>query len=121
MRKTGGSTRGTRDTCTIQPDREGGHHLEARQGDLHKQVLSAQNRMFDAERHTLETEAEVRRWETEIENMRQRMMEDGLVLDADGSVRPERASPPPVEVPYWLAAEGDRVRRRPAPRLESAD
>jgi chromosome segregation protein len=92
---------------TIQPDREGGHHLEARQGDLHKQVLSAQNRMFDAERRTLETEAEVRRWETEIENMRQRMMEDGLVLDADGSVRPEKAPPPPVEVPYWLAAEGD--------------
>ncbi len=91
----------------IQPDREGSHHLEARQGDLHKQVVSAQNRMFDAERRTLETEADVRRWETEIANIRQRITEDGLVLDPDGSVQPENPPPAPVEVPYWLAAESD--------------
>ena len=93
--------------AVIQPDKEGTHHLEARQADLHKQVTSAQRRMFDAERLTLETESEVRRWQTEIENMTHRMVEDGMVLNNDGTVRPEKEETPTVDVPFWLAAEGE--------------
>jgi len=94
---------------TIQPDHEGTHHLEARQADLNKQVTSAQRRMFEAERLTLETESEVRRWETEIENMTHRMAEDGMIMEPDGTVRPDRAEAESsaVDLPYWLAAEGE--------------
>jgi chromosome segregation protein len=90
-----------------QPGQEGSHHLEARQADLHKQVVSAQNRMFEAERRTLETEADVRKWQTEIENMRQRMSEDGLVMAADGAVSPEKGGALDVEAPYWMTAESE--------------
>jgi chromosome segregation protein len=99
--------------AVIQPDQEGTHHLEARQADLHKQVTSAQRRMFDAERLTLETESEVRRWQTEIENMTHRMVEDGMVLNSDGTVRPEKEETPSVDVPFWLAAEGEGGGLRP--------
>jgi chromosome segregation protein len=97
----------------VQPDREGARHLEARQADLHKQVLSAQNRSFEAERRTLETEADVRNWETEIEHMRQRMTEDGLLMAADGSVRPEKGGALDVEVPTWLTEEEGHGGLRP--------
>jgi chromosome segregation protein len=97
----------------VQPDREGAHHLEARQTDLHKQVLSAQNRMFEAERRTLETEADVRKWETDIDNMRQRMAEDGMVMAADGSVSPEKGGALDIEVPQWLLSEEDGGGLRP--------
>ena len=93
----------------VQPDGEGAHHLEARQADLHKQVVAGQNRMFEAERRTLETEADVRKWDTEIENMRQRMTEDGLVMSADGSVRPEKGGALDVEVPTWMHGGGGRA------------
>jgi chromosome segregation protein len=92
--------------AVIQPDQEGTHHLEARQTDLNKQVTSAQRRMFDAERLTLETESEVRRWETEIENMTHRMAEDGMVMETDGTVRPERQEVAVTDVPFWMA-EGE--------------
>jgi chromosome segregation protein len=91
----------------MTPDGEGARHLEARQADLHKQVVAGQNRTFAAERRTLETEAEVRKWDTEIENMRQRMTEDGLVMNADGSVRPEKGGALDVEVPTWMLSEDD--------------
>jgi len=87
----------------VQPGAEGAHHLEARQRDLHSQVLSCQNRMFEGERRLLETEAQVRRWETEIENLRNRIAEDGLALTPAGDIQGEAAPP---AVPYWLAAEG---------------
>lgn len=93
--------------AVIQPDQEGTHHLEARQADLNRQVTSAQRRMFDAERLTLETESEVRRWETEIENMAHRMAEDGMVMESDGTVRPERQEALATDVPFWLAMEGE--------------
>jgi chromosome segregation protein len=91
----------------VQPGQEGSHHLEARQADLHKQVVSGQNRMFEAERRTLETEAEVRKWQTEIDNLRQRMSEDGLVMATDGSVSPEKGGALDVEVPHWMTADGE--------------
>ncbi|TMC00087.1 MAG: chromosome segregation protein SMC [Chloroflexi bacterium] len=85
------------------PAGQGTHHLEARQRDLHNQVLSAQSRMFDAERHVLESEAEVRRWETEVENLRLRMTEDGMTLSAKGEVlSPEAVQ---IAIPFWLSAE----------------
>ena len=92
----------------ISPDHEGVNHLEARQADLNKQVLSGQNRMFESERRTLETEAEVRRWETEIQNLTVRMEEDGMVLQSDGTVLPEKPALRilETEVPTWLV-EGD--------------
>ncbi|MGH2669102.1 MAG: hypothetical protein ACRDH5_08320, partial [bacterium] len=71
---------------SMLPGEEGAHHLEARQRDLHSQVLSSQNRLFDSERRTLEAEAEVRRWQTEAENLRQKIEEDGLTLTNDGDV-----------------------------------
>jgi chromosome segregation protein len=88
----------------VSPGQEGTHHLEARQADLNRQVRSAQNRMFEAERRTLESEAEVRKWQTEVDNLRQRMAEDGLVLEADGSVKPEQSNGnhPEIEVPQWM-------------------
>jgi chromosome segregation protein len=89
---------------SIRPAGEGAHHLETRQRDLHSQVLSSQNRLFDAERTSLEVEAEVRRWQTEVGTLRSRIEEDGLELTADGDILP------PVKVaaqiPSWLAAEG---------------
>ena len=88
------------------PSQEGTHHLEARERDLHSQVLSSQSRLFDAERRTLEAEAEVRQWETETEVLRTRIAEDGLVLTKDGDVRPDKAIAD-VQLPSWLAeAEG---------------
>ncbi len=88
----------------LQPGQEGAHHLEARQRDLHSQVLSGQTRLFEAERNVLEAEADVRRWETEIETMRLRMVEDGLTMTPDGDVM---ADTRPAQIPFWLTAEGD--------------
>ena len=88
------------------PSQEGTNHLEARRRDLHSQVLSGQSRLFDAERRTLETEADVRKWETEIETLRSRIAEDGMVLTKTGDVVPEKKAPK-FEVPDWMTAEGD--------------
>ena len=88
------------------PGQEGTHHLEARERDLHGQVLSGQSRLFDAERRTLETEAEVRKWEAEADLLRGRIAEDGLVLTKDGGVELDKATAV-VELPDWLTeAEG---------------
>ena len=87
---------------SVQPGEEGAHHLEARQRDLHSQVLSSQNRLFESERHALEAEAEVRRWETEVETLRSRIEEDGLTLTADGNILYSEME---AAVPSWLAAE----------------
>ena len=95
------------------PSPEGAHHLEARQRDLHSQVLSSQTRMFEAERRVLEAEAEVRRWELEIEALRARMSEDGMTLSPSGEVlTPEAVQ---IAIPFWLTAEqgGDQDRPRP--------
>ena len=89
---------------SLHPGQEGTHHLEARQRDLHSQVLSGQTRLFEAERTVLETGAEVRRWETEIETLRMRMIEDGLTMTPEGDVMPDTR---PAQIPFWLAAEGD--------------
>lgn len=102
----------------ISPGSEGVHHLEARQADLNKQVVSAQKQMFESERRTLETEAEVRKWETEIDNLRLRMAEDGMVLQPDGSVVPEKpalqaAATGEVDVPAWLLADDASGGLRP--------
>jgi chromosome segregation protein len=81
---------------------EGVNHLEARQRDLHSQVLSSQSRMFQAERHVLEAEAEVRRWQMEIENLVAHMAEDGMAVSAEGDVvAPEAVQ---TRIPFWLAA-----------------
>src|SRR3972149_7949360 len=59
--------------------------------------------MFQAERHALEAEATVRRWETEVETLRQRIQEDGLSVTREGDVfSPEIAVP---RVPQWLSAD----------------
>jgi chromosome segregation protein len=88
------------------PSQEGTKHLEARQKDLHSQVMSDQSRMFDAERKTIETEAEVRKWKTEIDTMHSRIAEDGLAVTPEGSVvvaeKPEQ-----VELPGWMATESE--------------
>ncbi|HET8943948.1 MAG TPA: AAA family ATPase, partial [Dehalococcoidia bacterium] len=89
---------------TVLPGREGAHHLEARQRDLHSQVLSSQSRMFEAERHVLEAENEVRRWEMEVENLVTRMAEDGMVVSPDGDVMAPDAVQ--TRIPFWLTAEG---------------
>ena len=89
---------------TVLPGREGAHHLEARQRDLHSQVLSSQSRMFEAERHVLEAEADVRRWSMEVENLVTRMAEDGMAVSPDGDVlAPEAVQ---TRIPFWLTAEG---------------
>ncbi len=88
---------------SVQPGEEGAHHLEARQRDLHSQVLSSQNRLFESERQSLAAEAEVRRWEAEVETLRGRIAEDGLTLTADGNVLPVPVEQPAV--PSWLATE----------------
>lgn len=87
---------------SAQPGEEGAHHLEARQRDLHSQVLSCQNRLFESERRALESEAEVRRWETEVETLRSRIEEDGLSLSQDGSILSASVE---AAVPSWLQAE----------------
>ncbi|MCH8815117.1 MAG: chromosome segregation protein SMC [Chloroflexi bacterium] len=86
-----------------QPADGGTNHLEARERDLHSQVLSEQKRLFDAERQVLETEAELRRWRTEVETIGRRMAEDGLSLSAEGEVR--EADTAKVEAPDWLVAD----------------
>jgi chromosome segregation protein len=86
----------------VIPGQDGTHHLEARQRDLHTQVLSGQSALFEAERRMLETEAEVRRWETEVETLQQRITEDGLQLTKTGEIVPDRAVAA-VEMPAWLA------------------
>jgi chromosome segregation protein len=86
-----------------QPGEEGSHHLEARQRDLNSQVLSSQNRLFESERHSLAAEAEVRRWEAEVETLRGRIEEDGLTLTPDGNVMALPVEQPAV--PSWLMAE----------------
>ena len=88
----------------VLPNREGAHHLEARQRDLHSQVISSQSRMFEAERHVLEVEADVRRWKMEVENLVSRMAEDGMAVSPEGDV----LSPDAVQtrIPFWLSTEG---------------
>jgi chromosome segregation protein len=86
------------------PSREGVVHLEVRQRDLHNQVLAAQGSMFEAERRVLEAEAEVRRWEMEIENLVTKMSEDGMAISADGSVTAPEAVQ--TRIPFWLTADG---------------
>ncbi|HEY5641182.1 MAG TPA: chromosome segregation protein SMC [Dehalococcoidia bacterium] len=99
------------------PGQEGTHHLEARERDLHSQVLSGQSRLFEAERRTLETEAEVRKWETETETLKERIAEDGLVLSKDGEVRPDNAATD-VQLPAWLTeAEGEEEGKGQRPPL----
>jgi len=88
---------------SAQPSQEGTHHLEARQRDLNSQVLSSQNRLFESERHSLETEAEVRRWEAEVETLRGRIEEDGLILTPDGNILAQVIEQPAV--PSWLIAD----------------
>jgi chromosome segregation protein len=84
------------------PSREAMGHLEGRQSDLHTQVLTLQSRMFDAERHVLEAEAEVRRWELEVENLVSHMADDGMAVSAEGDVvAPEAVQ---TRIPFWLAA-----------------
>jgi chromosome segregation protein len=94
------------------PSQEGTKHLEARQKDLHSQVMSDQSRMFEAERKTLETEAAVNKWQTEIDTMKGRIAEDGLAITPDGSVvvaeKPEQ-----VELPGWMALEREEFGERP--------
>jgi chromosome segregation protein len=86
------------------PDEGENVQLELRERELHKQLLEAQGRMFKAERRSLETEADVRRWETQIDTLRQRIDEDGLRITREGDVvSPEIAVP---RVPHWLAADG---------------
>jgi chromosome segregation protein len=89
---------------TVLPGREGAHHLEVRQRDLHSQVISSQSRMFEAERHVLEAENEVRRWEMEVENLVTRMAEDGMAVSPEGDVMAPEAVQ--TRIPFWLAAEG---------------
>ena len=89
---------------TAAPDQGETVQLELRERELHQQLLEAQGKMFQAERRVLETEAVVRRWETEIDTLRQRIEEDGLsITSEDDIVSPEIAVP---RVPHWLAAEG---------------
>jgi chromosome segregation protein len=89
------------------PGEEGSHHLEARQQDLHKQVMAGQDRLLEAERRTLETEAHVRRWETDVETLRQRMAEDNLEMAPDGTVRRSSVSASETDVEQWLITETD--------------
>ncbi len=88
---------------TSAPDEGETVQLELRERELHKQLLAAQGRMFQAERRLLETEADVRRWETEVDALRQRIRDEGLSITGDGDiVSPEIAVP---TVPHWLAAD----------------
>src|SRR3970282_1989975 len=85
------------------PDQGETVQLELRERELHQQLLAAQGRMFQSERHALEAEATVRRWETEIEALRQRIQKDGLSISREGDVlSPEIAVP---RVPQWLSAD----------------
>ena len=89
---------------TSAPDQGETVQLELRERELHQQLLAAQGRMFQAERRLLETEAEVRRWETEVDALRQRIRDEGLSITREGDVvSPEIAVP---LVPHWLAASG---------------
>lgn len=90
--------------ATGEPHQETMRHLEARQRELHSQVLSSQSRLFEAERRVLESEAAVRRWQTEVETLHQHIEEDGLKITPEGDIlTPEVIAP---RIPYWLAAEG---------------
>ena len=97
----------------IGPSQEMAHHLEARQRDLYSQVLSSQSRLFEAERRVLEAEADVRRWQSEVDTLCLRIEEDGLTLTTEGDIlSPESIAP---RVPSWLAVEGhfDGAQGRP--------
>jgi chromosome segregation protein len=86
-----------------EPGGQSPHHLEARQKDLHSLVLSSQSRLFEAERHVLEADGEVRRWQSDLDTLRERITDDGLTLTPDGDVLPpDKAGP---DIPMWLAAE----------------
>jgi chromosome segregation protein len=87
------------------PDQGETVQLEARERELHRELLAAQSRMFQAERHALETEAEVRCWETEIDTLRHRIQEDGLRITADGDIAAPAERQSEASVPLWLAAE----------------
>jgi chromosome segregation protein len=87
---------------TSAPDQGETVQLELRERELHQQLLAAQGRMFQAERRLLEAESEVRRWETEVDALRERIRDEGLSISRDGDiVAPEIAVP---RVPHWLAA-----------------
>ena len=101
---------------TVHPGEEGSHHLEARQRDLHSQVMSSQNRLFESERQALEAEAEVRRWRTEVDTLRVRIEEDGLTLSPDGNIVMVEAEE--VAVPFWLAAGQEGTEEGEGPPWE---
>jgi chromosome segregation protein len=88
----------------IQPAQATGTpHLEARERDLHSQVMSAERWLFDSERAALEAEADLRKWQTEVETIDRRMQEDGLTVTPEGDVRTsERAA---ADAPLWMASE----------------
>lgn len=79
------------------------HHLEARERDLHSQVMSAERRLFDAERAVLEAEAELRKWRTEVETIGRRMEEDGLTITPEGDVRAVQSAG--ANAPMWMVAD----------------
>lgn len=79
------------------------HHLEARERDLHSQVMAAERRLFDAERAVLEAEAEQRKWRTEVETIARRMEEDGLSITAEGDVRISETAR--VDTPMWMVGD----------------
>lgn len=78
-------------------------HLEARERDLHSQVMSAERRMFDAERAALEAEADLRKWKTTVETIDRRMEEDGLAMTPDGDVKVRARVA--TDAPLWMVAE----------------
>ncbi|MFQ6019632.1 MAG: hypothetical protein ACE5KW_02635, partial [Dehalococcoidia bacterium] len=97
-----------------QPDREAIAQLESRQRELQAQLLANQGRHLQAERRFLEAEAEVRRWETELATLRQRLEDDGLTVTDDGDVISLHAVA--ARIPHWLAAEADTDARGGDPR-----
>ena len=93
-------------SLAYQPQEETIPQLESRQRELHAQLLTHQGRLLQGERRILETEAVVRRWETELGTFRQRIEDDGLTITDQGEIVSAQVAAAPI--PYWLAAEGQQ-------------
>ena len=90
----------------LEPTQETIAGLEDQERDTQARETAAHSRLLAAERRRLEAEAELRHRLEDVENLRQRIEADELVVTDSGDVVPARL--PEESAPWSLSGDGDR-------------
>ncbi|HXG41416.1 MAG TPA: chromosome segregation protein SMC [Dehalococcoidia bacterium] len=85
------------------PPGEAISRAEAREQEARKRLLEVQERLIAAERALAQAEADLRRWQSEVESLAQKARSDGYDPDA-------LPAPPSDELPEGLEAHIERLR-----------